>query len=268
MPREFRSYTVEALVLKHADWGEADRIVTLYTRQQGKIRALGKSVRKIRSRRAGHLEPFTHVTLQLAKSHDLPIITQAETVNAFMPLRESLEAIGHASYVIELLDKFTVEEGENLSLFNLLVKTFERLADSTLDHPLVLRYYEMRLLDHTGFRPELMHCVSCDNEIQPEDQFFSPGAGGVLCPKCGRETDARGAIPISKDALKYLRHLQRSPFADAMRAHPSPEHHREMERILQGYLSYVLERGLIVPKFIREVSQYGGTEPAPPPDTP
>ncbi len=263
MPREFRSYTVEALVLKHADWGEADRVLTLYTRQQGKIRALGKSVRKIRSRRAGHLEPFTHVTLQLAKSHDMPIITQAETINPFSTLRESLAAIGHASYVVELLDKFTYEEGENLSLFNLLLKTFERLTTPDLDPQLVLRYYEIRLLDYAGFRPELMHCISCGAEIQPEDQFFSPGAGGILCPRCGRETDSRGAIPISKDALKYLRHLQRSPFADAVRAHPSPEHHREMERILQGYLSYVLERGLIVPKFIREVSQYKAPEDKP-----
>lgn len=254
MPREFRSYTVEAIVLKHADWGEADRILTLFTRQQGKIRALGKSVRKIRSRRAGHLEPFVHVTLQLAKSHDIPIITQAETIHPFLPLRDSLTAIGHASYVVELLDKFTYEEGENLSLFNLLLKTFERLTQE-FDPQMVLRYYEVRLLDYAGFRPELVRCVSCRAELQPEDQFFSPAGGGVLCPRCGRETDARarGAIPISKDALRYLRHLQRSPFADAMRAHPSPEHHREMERILQGYISYVLERGLTVPKFIREV---------------
>jgi DNA repair protein RecO (recombination protein O) len=268
MPREFHSITVEAIVLKHADWGEADRILTLFTRQQGKIRALGKSVRKIRSRRAGHLEPFTHVTLQLAKSRDLPIITQAETIQAFAPLRESLVAIGHASYVIELLDKFTYEEGENLSLFTLLVKTFERLITPGLDAQLVLRFYEIRLLDYTGFRPELTHCIACGTTIQPEDQFFLPGSGGVLCPRCGRETDARGAIPITKDALKYLRHLQRSAFTEAMRAHPGPEHAREMERILQGYLTYVLERGLNVPKFIREVNRKMETEPAPPDDTP
>jgi DNA repair protein RecO (recombination protein O) len=251
MPREFHSITVEALVLKHADWGEADRILTLFTRQQGKIRALGKSVRKIRSRRAGHLEPFTHVTLQLAKSRDLPIITQAETINAFMPLRENLDMIGHASYILELLDKFTYEEGENLSLFNLLVSTFERLANPELDPLLVLRYYEVRLLDYTGFRPELVHCLACGAEIQPENQFFSPAEGGVLCPKCGR--GRAGAIPISQDALRYLRHFQRSRFADATRAHPSLEVHREMEGILQRYLTYVLERGLNVPKFIREV---------------
>jgi DNA repair protein RecO (recombination protein O) len=251
MPREFRSFTIEAIVLKHMDWGEADRILTLFTRQQGKIRALGKGVRKIRSRRAGHLEPFTHVSLQLAKSRDMPIITQAETINAFLPLRENLVAIGYASYVVELLDKFTYEEGENLSLFNLLVKTFKRLANPDLDPLLVLRYYEVRLLDYAGFRPELFHCLSCGAEIKPEDQYFSPAGGGILCPKCGRNTS--GAIPISQDALRYLRHFQRSSFSEAARAHPSPETHREMEGILQSYITYVLERGLNTPKFIREV---------------
>jgi len=153
------------------------------------------------------------------------------------------------------LDKFTVEEGENLSLFNLLVKTFERLADVTLDPLLVLRYYEMRLLDNVGFRPELFHCLSCGAEIKPEDQYFTPAGGGVLCPKCGRETPgaAQKAIPISQEALRFLRHFQRSSFSEAARAHPSPEIHREMEGLLQGYITYVLERGLNTPKFMRQV---------------
>lgn len=260
MPREFRSYTVEALVLKHADWGEADRILTLFTRQQGKIRALAKSVRKIRSRRAGHLEPFTQVSLQLAKSRDMPIITQAETINAFLPLREGLTAIGHASYVVELLDRFTYEEGENLSLFNLLVKTFTRLADASLDPRLVMRYYEVRLLDYVGYRPELVHCTACGAAIQPEDQYFSPAAGGVLCPRCGRQASGatQKALPISQEALRYLRHFQRSSFAEAARARPSADVYQEMEGVLQSYITYLLERGLNTPKFLREVQARWG----------
>ena len=66
-----RSFRAEAVVLRHADWGEADRILTLYTREQGKVRAVAKGARKMRSRKAGHLEPFTHITLQLARARDL-----------------------------------------------------------------------------------------------------------------------------------------------------------------------------------------------------
>ncbi|OGO39027.1 MAG: DNA repair protein RecO, partial [Chloroflexi bacterium RBG_16_56_8] len=87
---EFRSFRVEAVVLRHNDYGEADRFLTLYTRQQGKLRALAKGARKVTSRKAGHLEPFTHVALQLAKGRDLPIITQAETIQSHLPLRNDL----------------------------------------------------------------------------------------------------------------------------------------------------------------------------------
>jgi DNA repair protein RecO (recombination protein O) len=83
MPDQPRSFRVEAVVLRHANWGEADRILTLYTREQGKLRAVAKGARKIRSRKAGHLEPFTHITLQLAKSRDIPIVTQVETLDPY-----------------------------------------------------------------------------------------------------------------------------------------------------------------------------------------
>ncbi|MFQ5615090.1 MAG: DNA repair protein RecO, partial [Anaerolineales bacterium] len=180
MPREFRSFRVEAIVLKHTNWGEADRIITIFTRQRGKLRAIAKGVRKIRSRRAGHLEPFTRVTLQLAKSRDMPIVTQAETINPHIPLREDLVSIGRASYMVELLDKFTYEEGENFSLFNLLANTLDRLVNPAHDPRVVLRYYEIRLLDYVGFRPELFQCVACGEDIQPQDQYFSASEGGVL----------------------------------------------------------------------------------------
>src|SRR5512136_1830003 len=127
--KEARSFRVEAVVLRHADWGEADRILTLYTRERGKVRAIAKGARKIRSRKAGHLEPFTRVTLQLAKGRDLLIVTQADTVDAYLPLHDDLVKTGNASYVVELLDRFTSEdESENLQAFRLLTETLDRIA--------------------------------------------------------------------------------------------------------------------------------------------
>jgi hypothetical protein len=89
---------VDAVVLRHSDYGEADRLLTLYTREQGKLRAIAKGVRKIQSRKAGHLEPFTRVALMLARGHDLWIVTQAETLNSFQPLREDLGRMSQAAH--------------------------------------------------------------------------------------------------------------------------------------------------------------------------
>ena len=257
MPTRERSFRVEAIVLRHSDWGEADRLITLFTRESGKLRAVAKGVRKLRSRKAGHLEPFTRAKLQLARGRDLPIITQAETINAYMPLKEDLLLVGYASYVVELLDRFTYEEGENRSLYRLLNDTLSRLTSQD-DPAWVVGYYELRLLDLMGFRPQLTRCARCDNEIQPEAQFFSAELGGVLCPRCGIQVvEAR---PISKDALKFLRHYQRSSYEETRRARVPKDIRREMEAIMQHYLTYLLERGLNTPQFIQRVKRLNRQE--------
>jgi len=248
---EFRSIRVHAVVLRHADWGEADRLVTLYTREQGKLRAVAKGARKITSRKAGHLEPFTHVKLQLARGRSLFIVTQADTVDAYLPLRETLLMTGTASYVVELLDRFVYEEeGANPTLFRLLAETLKRLANDE-DPWLAVRYYEMRLLDFLGFRPQLFECANCGREIKAEDQFFSFSAGGVICPRCGRGLPNLTSITI--DALKYLRHFQRSSYAESKRAQPALDVRDEVETLMQGYFTYLLERELNSPGFLKNI---------------
>jgi DNA repair protein RecO (recombination protein O) len=248
---KFRSVRVDAVVLRHGNYGEADRLITLYTRQLGKMRVLAKGARKPASRKAGHIEPFTHVKLQLAKGRGMHLITQAETVDAYLPLRDDLILTGQASYVIELLDRFTYEdETGNAVIFRLLTDTLTRLAEKT-DPWLAQRHYEMRLLDQLGFRPQLFECVNCGREIKAEDQFFSFGAGGVICPACGR------GLPnlhmISVDGLKYLRHFQRSSFSEAARARADAETQRETETLMQGYFTYLLERELNTPGFLKRI---------------
>jgi DNA repair protein RecO (recombination protein O) len=245
-----RTLRVEAVVLRHSDWGEADRMLVLYTRENGKLRAIAKGARRLRSRKAGHLEPFTRVTLMLARGRDLWIVTQAQTVEAYLPLREDLLRTGYAAYAVELLDRFTYEEGENRSLYGLLCTTLERINVEP-DVYLPIRYYELRLLDLLGFRPELFHCILCHQNVQPVDQFFSPSMGGIVCPLCvGRAGDVR---PVSMNVLKYMRHLQRSSYPDAQRAQIPAALRSEMEALLQFYLTYLLERGLNTPAFLREV---------------
>ncbi len=246
-----RSLKVDAVVLRHADWGEADRLLTLYAREAGKLRAVAKGARKMRSRKAGHLEPFTRVSLLMARGRDMWIVTQAETLDAYLPLRENLVLTGYASYVLELLDRFTYEEGQHSAIYSLLVDSLERLV-VVPDTFVVVRYYELHLLDLFGFRPELVHCPSCGREIQPQDQFFSAQLGGALCPDCGARTP--GSRPVSMAALKYLRHYQRSSFSQALAAQIPQPVRLEMEALLNHYITYLLERGLNTPAFIRKVS--------------
>ena len=250
-----RSYRVEAIVLRHSDYGEADRILVLYTRENGKVRAIAKGARKIRSRKAGHLEPFTRVVLQLAQGRDMPIVTQADTVDAYLPLREDLLKTGYAAYIAEMVDRFFYEEGENQAVYRLLTETLERIS-SQPNPQLAIRYFEMHLLDLLGFRPELFHCLGCGEEIQPQGQFFSIAQGGVFCPKCGASRP--DVTPVSVELLRTLRHMQRSTYAEASRlerANLPPTVQTDMETLLQRYMAYLLERNLNTPNFLKEIQK-------------
>ena len=248
---DFHSFRATAVVLRHTDWGEADRLLTLYTREQGMMRALAKGARKITSRKGGHLQPYTHITAQLAKGRDLPIVTQVETINAFLPMHDALDKLSNASYVVELLLRFSYEEeGGNPTIFKLLVDTLDRIEKET-DSWLPIRYYEMRLLDAVGFRPHLFECANCGREILPEDQFFSYTAGGVICPRCGQGVP--NITKLSLEALKYLRHFQRSSYKDASRARVALDVQKETEILMQGYFSHLLERQLNTPGFIKRI---------------
>ncbi len=248
--RESRSYHTQAIVLGHSEYGEADRILKLFTREKGRISAIAKGVRKIRSRKAGHLEPFTLANLMLAKGRNLDIVTQAETVNAFMGLKDDLESLAVASYIIEVLERFTFQEGKNLGIFRLLVNTLTRLETHEFTE-VVVHYYEMRLLDLLGFRPQLFTCIDCGKVIKAEDQYFSPLAGGVVCPRCkpGRPE----AWPVSKDILKYLRHFQRSNWKQLSLLKLPEEIEAGLTDLITQYLTYLLERKLNTPNFIAEI---------------
>ncbi len=246
----FRTQRLDAIVLRHQDWGEADRLLWLFTREQGKLRAVAKGIRKMRSRKAGHLEPFTRVTLQIAEGKDLPIITQAEAQETFSSLRENLMRIGYAAYIVELLDRFTYEEGENTVLFDLIYTSLARISQEA-EPSFAVRYYEIHLLDLLGFRPQLFQCARCGEEIKPQDQFFSALAGGVLCPNCGRQ--APEAHLVTTQALRVLRHCQRSSYAEARRLVVSDNTDHELEQLMQYYFTYLLERSLNTPDFLRRI---------------
>jgi DNA repair protein RecO (recombination protein O) len=158
-----------------------------------------------------------------------------------------------AAYIVELLDRFTYEDDtENYGIFRLLTEVLSRLEKEP-DPWLAIRYYEVRLLDLLGYRPHWFECANCGREIKAEDQYFSAARGGVLCPACGRGQP--GVWPLSVEALKYLRHFQRSTYSEAQRARPAPEVRIEVESLLQHYVTYLLERALNSPRFISQIKQ-------------
>jgi DNA repair protein RecO (recombination protein O) len=247
-----RLYRTPAVILKRMDLGEADRIVTFFSRDEGKIRAVAKGVRRTTSRSAGHLEPFTLSDVLFAVGRELDVISQADTLEAFREIREDLNLTTYAYYLAEVVDLLTEDRLENRAVFDALVHGLRDLGKHA-DARLVIIAFHLRLLDALGYRPELRECVSCRAIIEPDRNQFSALLGGVLCPACGQQEATARALSTS--ALKLLRFVQSTQGQRAV-AVPRPVA-REAEALLRDYAEHIVERRLRSPVLIARVQQAG-----------
>lgn len=237
--RTQRLYNTEAVVLKKTELGEADSILTLYTPHRGKLRAVAKGVRRPKSKLGGHVELLTYSEMLLARSQNLDVITQSQTIECFLPLRDDLWRTSSALYVVELVERFTAEDEENYPVFKLLVDTLQWLCQARHGE-IILRCFELRLLQYLGYRPQLQDCIGCQSALEPDNNFFTPSGGGVLCQAC-RDLEPI-VYPLSLNALKVMRFLQRSDYASVDQLRITPELSSELRRLMQVYIRYLLER--------------------------
>lgn len=250
MPQPPRVYKTPAIVLRQRKLGDADKIITLYSANYGKLDAVAKGVRRVTSRLAGHVEPLNHGNYLIAHGRNLDIITQAQTIEPFPPLRDGLERLSRALYAAELVDRATEERSENFALYRLLLDTLRRLSQRD-DLDLILRFFEMSLLGQLGYRPQVGECVVCGRQLDPEGNAWAPGAGGVVCSTC-RPADV-SLRPLSANALRLLRLLQQGSFQEVARLRIDADLADELERHLREAIHYALERDVRSASFLDAV---------------
>jgi DNA repair protein RecO (recombination protein O) len=248
-----RNYQTQGIILKQTRLGEFDKIVTIYTPEFGKLRAVAKGACRPKSKLGGNVEPLTHSLMLLAKGRNLDIVTQSQTINGFLALKSDLWRMACGFYVLELIDSFTVEGGENRPLFDLLLDILHQLSEQDSNET-GLRYFELHLLHYLGYRPQLRRCVSCESPLKPVVNFFSPSKGGLLCPHCHSEENrhyeqietisTRPSFPLSLEALKVLRLWQSCDYATSRRVKVKPELSQELEQALCQYIRYIVQREL------------------------
>lgn len=255
--RNQRVYRAEAVVLKAVDFGEADRVLTIYTAHHGKISAIAKGARRPGSRLGGHVDLLTHANLLLARGRNFEIVTQAETVEPFLGLRDDLWRAGLGYQIAELVDRMTEEGNEDRALFDALLAALQRI-DRDADPEPAAQLFEMALLDRLGYRPQLHTCLGCGATLQRADSYYSPSAGGVLCPLCGpRDATAR---PLSANTFALLRLLQSGDYPTLTRVRKSEALRREADEVLRNQVRYLLERDLKSSAFLTRVRAMTPTE--------
>ena len=254
-----RLYTTDAIVLSRFDYGEADRIMTLFTPEHGKFKAIAKGVRKTTSRLGGSLEPLAELRVALARGRTFDVVTQVEVTHAWLRLRDSLESTATAWYLAELADRSIEERHETEGLYTLLKHAYELLDAGMAPHR-VARWYEMHLADELGVRPEVDRCVECDRMLEADEEFRGvPPLGGVLCSRCpGPPADRVG---LSVDALKLLKAYQRMDIEAIAGLRLSPVVEREVEGAMRDFLHVSLDRDARSLDFLDEVRRPAGRAP-------
>jgi DNA repair protein RecO (recombination protein O) len=231
-------YRDEAIVLRTHKLGEADRIITLLTRQHGRVRAVARGVRRTSSRWGSRLEPFTHVDLQIAEGRSLDVITQAETRTPYgAGLGGDYERYTAGTAMLETADRLASEDKQPmLQQFLLLVGGLRAMA--AREHPAsqVLDSYLLRSLAVAGYAPSFDHCVRCGDE--GPHRWFNPSAGGAMCADCRLPGSATPAAPT----IAVLGALLAGDWALVHAA--EPRHLKEASGVVAAYLAWHLERGL------------------------
>ncbi|MFT4262335.1 MAG: DNA repair protein RecO [Nocardioides sp.] len=236
-------YRDEAIVLRTHKLGEADRIITLLTRQHGRVRAVAKGVRRTTSRWGSRLEPFTHVDLQLAEGRNLDTITQAETLSPFQArLALDYETYTVGTAMLETADRLVAEEREpSVQQFLLLVGGLRALATGAHRPGQILDSYLLRSLAVAGYAPSFEGCARCGALPDPgisHHRWFNASLGGALCATCR----VPGSATPAAETLGVLGALLGGDWALVEAA--EQRHLREASGLVAHYLAWHLERGL------------------------
>ena len=257
-----RYFNTEGIVVRARNLGEADRIVILFTPNRGLISCVARGARRTKSRTGGHVDLLRHVTAQVSEGRsDLHVISQVDTINAFLGLRRDLDRLSLASHFAEMCERFSLPLGANPRLFTLLRDslTYAESCDK-LALPLLRLWHEITLLTTVGLQPQLQRCVRTGADIAPGNHWFSASEGGLVRrPDSSTTPDpvafegqsladeglSSPLIPAPLNTIKLLRHIARTP--DWGRVEKLRVESRDVEgglRLSGAMLRYQQERGV------------------------
>ncbi len=225
-------YKVKGIILKRTNLGEADRILTIFSDKLGKIRAIGKGIRKQNSRLGGHLEPFCLANLVVAEGRNLDIVTEAEIIECFFDIRNNLKSTHISYYLAEAIDKLTGEHEKHAEVLELLLEVLNNVGQTNDDF--LISYFELNLLSILGFGPEIDQCLVCHKILLSDDNYFDNVEGGIVCGNC-----QPNGTKISNNAIKLLRFFLKNRLKNLKKLKTSTEIQKETKKITQNYLDYI-----------------------------
>lgn len=246
-------YRVHGLVIRSMDYGEGNKILTLFSKEQGKVSFVARGAKKVKSRFGSAAQLFTYGDYSYFQSGgSLGSLNHAEIVEAHHRIREDLHLAARASYLAELTDRMIADQEGQLFLFEQLKSSFEAMEEGK-DPAIVGHLYEMKMLAHAGVVPELDACVSCRSDTG--FAAFSVGLGGILCERC-RMKDPQ-AYPLTAGVHKLLRLLLHTDVRRLGAINVRPETKAFVQGLIRAYYDAHVGIALKSRSFLEQMDKYG-----------
>lgn len=245
-------YKVRAVVLNSREMRDAHRILTLFSKEQGKIRVVAHGVVKPTSRKRGAVQPFSVTDFLLRQGRDMDSISECEGLEFFPGVWGDLDKLLYAGHFAELVDALTVDGNPQESIFFLIIKTLREL-DKTADPELIARWFELRLIDLLGYLPDLTGCVNCGGEVIGPTIGFSSQAGGLVCCSCAIGVESipcnRGTVAVMQTLLSWdINKINRLRVTQPARA--------QMYYIMRDYLQWHMEKRSRLMQFMDKLNSF------------
>lgn len=241
---------VEALVIRSTTYGESNKIITLYSKEMGKVGVMARGAKKPKSKLGPGSQLLTHGHYLYQKGRGLGTLYQGEAIETFRYIKSDLKAMAYAAYMVDMVDKLT-EEGEPFpSLYEWLLKLLELLEEKR--SPEVLRLiFDIRMLGLAGIAPELDQCASCGGMDAPFS--FSLAYGGFLCHHCSKKDERSVALPNAVARLFHLfKRLDPNQIGDIS---IKPETIKLMRGLLDAYFDHYSGLRLKTKQFLDQLDK-------------
>lgn len=248
---EMAIQTSDGIILKKQNLRETSLILTLLTKDFGKISGIMKGARGPKAAIGNNPQVFSlnNIVFYERKRGNLNSISQCDLKDFFEPIRNDLEKTVYADYFLELVDSVIIEGDVNKDVYDLLLNSL-MLLSKPASAKRVTRIFEIKLMDMSGFMPEFKECLSCGKPIQ-QDTKFSLRLGGLLCDNC--QTKDRNSIKLSKGTVNFIERVRRSPFGLVSRIKVSQNVGKELEHFLRRFVDYHIQRELKTVEFLKKI---------------
>jgi DNA repair protein RecO (recombination protein O) len=242
---------VEGIVIRTVPYGESNTIITLYTKELGKIGVMARGAKKPKSRFTSITQLFTYGIFVFQKGRGLGTLQQGEALSSFRKIREDLVKTAYAAYLAELLDRNTSEDEQKPDLFGWLKQSLEYINHG-IDPEVITFLFEMKMMKTAGIVPELSKCVSC--QASQGNFSFSIREGGFLCERCSFKDPYR--MMISKGAAKLLNMFYHLDLSRLGNVSLKKETKRELRMLFDAYMDEYSGVYLKSKKFLKQLDEF------------